>query len=437
MQDASCAIPSEGEVKPDPEWVSHVEERFGWVMSGENDVQQFWFLAGGGRNGKGLLMDIQRKLMGDLAWKFSKGALDWSPSGSSGHANAIAESEGAHMAFADETGKRVDVSLLKAVTGDGTIRASRKHMGEREFRAPKLVLADNEVPRFDGSPAVADRLVATPFDMWFGNLDQPGVTKLSRDRGGILREITPELSHLAYIRLVLYARVRILGRERNAPGGALWTGCARVEDKSRSMLVGGDEVLHQLLTDHMEYAEGYREHTATLYKAYTALAEQIGRRPRSGGAGFTQALRDVAGFLGHQVGAAPSGWRENGRLLRGVTGCRLNESGRSLAGLDGRQVEIGHHSELYKSVSLLCPFSPILMGFDGEGWRQGEGEAFLPERGASNSYDEIRVRIRQAKGVRPGAIRVLVCARTCAGSSRRDQLFRQGDSSGSPRRAPL
>lgn len=332
---SSFKTPGEEDVAVDPDWVLHVEERFGWAMTAENDVQQFWFLPGKGGNGKGFLIQLQRLIMGKLGKKASIGAFNWQ-AGSPGHGNAIAELEGAHMAFLDEVGGRLNIPLVKEVSGEPTIKASRKHQAEREFRSPTLVMSGNKVPKLDSSPAVERRLVATPFDMEFGELGKPNVTARARDRNIMLLELEPEMKYIAYIRLILYGRVRWVGRETNAVGGACWTECRRVLANTQSVLVQGDEALQELVEDYLDFGpqDEFREHTVTLRKAYTALAEERGQKNMLSGKHFTVELKNVARVFGHVVNSSPHAFRLQQKRGRGITGCRLNQEGRKIAGLE-------------------------------------------------------------------------------------------------------
>lgn len=332
---SSFKTSGEEDVAVDPDWVLHVEERFGWAMTAENDVQQFWFLPGKGGNGKGFLIQLQRRILGKLGKKASIGAFNWQ-AGSPGHGNAIAELEGAHMAFLDEVGGRLNIPLVKEVSGEPTIKASRKHQAEREFRSPTLVMSGNKVPKLDSSPAVERRLVATPFDMEFGELGKPNVTARARDRSIMMLELEPELKYIAYIRLILYGRVRWVGRKTNAVGGACWTECGRVLANTQTVLVQGDEALQELVEDYLDFgpSDEFKEHTVTLRKAYTALAEERGQKNMLSGKHFTVELKNVARVFGHVVTSSPSSFHRDKKKARGLMGCCLNQEGRKIAGVE-------------------------------------------------------------------------------------------------------
>ncbi len=130
----------------DEEMVRYFQRCVGYTLTGLTSEQKFFLLFGIGANGKSVIFEILRELMGDYAintrfdtfvWKYNK------PS------NEVARLHQSRLVTASESGdaKNLDSELLKEVTG-GDIVTGRFLYNESFDFAPqfKLWLASNSLP---------------------------------------------------------------------------------------------------------------------------------------------------------------------------------------------------------------------------------------------------------------------------------------------------
>ena len=135
------------------------------AITGEQLVQQFFFLWGAGANGKSVLLDIMRDLLGDYGITLKTSAL--MSGNQSGKDYEIARLDGVRMAVASELGRtdRWDEPLVKSLTGDSTIPIRQIYSAPNEaVNQATLIIAGNHKPRFNGTDGGKDRrMVMLPF----------------------------------------------------------------------------------------------------------------------------------------------------------------------------------------------------------------------------------------------------------------------------------
>ena len=135
------------------------------AITGEQLVQQFFFLWGSGANGKSVLLDIMRDILGDYGITMKTSAL---MSGSqTGKDYDIARLDGVRMAVASELSRtdRWDEPLIKSLTGDSTIPIREIYGSPKEVvNQVTLIIAGNHKPRFNGTDGgMVRRMVLVPF----------------------------------------------------------------------------------------------------------------------------------------------------------------------------------------------------------------------------------------------------------------------------------
>jgi P4 family phage/plasmid primase-like protien len=142
-----------------------VIDQLALCLSGEQIEQLFFFWHGKGANGKSVLMDLIKRILGQYATKLDTQALTKGSNSSKGY--AIAGLKGQRLATASEVarGDRWDDALLKQLTGESemSVRQIYGSYSEIELQAT-LVVAGNHKPNFNGGDGgMVRRMVMIPF----------------------------------------------------------------------------------------------------------------------------------------------------------------------------------------------------------------------------------------------------------------------------------
>ena len=166
-------------MKPRPHLASYLQTALGYSASASTEEQVMFIANGDGSNGKNVLLDTTKFVLGDyaetiapevlMAAKFDTNAEQASPS--------IRKLAGARVAFSSESKKdqKLDVSVVKRHTGGGFITARGLHENSRTFEIThKLWLMTNHAPQLDHlDEATKGRLHLIPFVMRW---NRPGET---------------------------------------------------------------------------------------------------------------------------------------------------------------------------------------------------------------------------------------------------------------------
>lgn len=130
----------------DEEMVLYFQRCVGYTLTGQTDEQKFFLLFGTGANGKSVIFEILKELLGDYAIntrfdtferKFNK------------QSNEIARLNNSRLVTAIESGdtKRLDSELLKEITGGDRVTARKLYHESFDFSPQfKLWLASNSLP---------------------------------------------------------------------------------------------------------------------------------------------------------------------------------------------------------------------------------------------------------------------------------------------------
>lgn len=162
-----------GKVKPRPRpmLAHHLKKIGGYCLTGLTEQQVMFMYCGKGSNGKSLLVDMQKFVMGEyaeviqpevlLSHKAAQSAEQASPS--------TRKLAGARCAITSESkdGAQLDVAVVKRHTGDSMMTARGLFEQPITFKVThKLVLLTNYPPRVDQmDEAIKGRLQVIPFDM--------------------------------------------------------------------------------------------------------------------------------------------------------------------------------------------------------------------------------------------------------------------------------
>lgn len=117
-------------VQPDPQIRAFLQRCSGYSMWGTSREHAIVFLWGTGNNGKGVLLIVLQKVLGDYCKpaEYKTFAESSKSGGPGGHSDDLAHLAGRRCVYVDETnsGGRLNEGLVKTVTGGGTQHASFK-----------------------------------------------------------------------------------------------------------------------------------------------------------------------------------------------------------------------------------------------------------------------------------------------------------------------
>lgn len=138
-------------MRGDRDMIAFLQRAVGYSLTGDTSEQCFFFLHGDGANGKGTLIRLLDRLLGEYFRQ-----TDYSTFLSRhGHAvrEDVADLAGARVVAAEEArgDNRLDEGLIKTLTGEDVISARFLHKARFTFRPTfKLWFAANEKPRISG-----------------------------------------------------------------------------------------------------------------------------------------------------------------------------------------------------------------------------------------------------------------------------------------------
>jgi putative DNA primase/helicase len=176
----------------DADLAKYVQRAIGLSATGRRERVLF-IAEGNGNNGKSILLDNVRSVLGDYAAIVSSDLLmEASFAGNGNNATPeLIKLKGKRMARASETqkGRKLNNALLKSMTGDEHRVARALHRESTEYvSTDTLWLATNHLPEIGvGEEAVFNRLRVIPFRQKFSSDKEPDIEKtIERERKGIL-----------------------------------------------------------------------------------------------------------------------------------------------------------------------------------------------------------------------------------------------------------
>lgn len=145
--------------------IGYMRRALGYSLTADNRVQEINILWGDGSNGKNVLLDVIRRIMGDYARVADRGLLVAKKFDD--HPTGLADLDGARLVTASETedGRRLAEGLVKSITGDETLKARRMKKDFYEFRRTfKVFMATNHKPEIRGNDnGIWRRIMLIPF----------------------------------------------------------------------------------------------------------------------------------------------------------------------------------------------------------------------------------------------------------------------------------
>ncbi len=177
----------------DKEMIEFLHRAVGYTLTGEVKEQVFFFLHGNGSNGKSVLVETIRLLLGDYAAKASRSLLESAnPAQQSENKSDLARLPGVRLLCASETRQRgsFNEDLLKDVTGGEVVNARALYQMPFDF-VPcfKIWISGNYRPRIEGTDGgIWRRVRLIPFEATFTdeNKDPDLAETLKAELPGIL-----------------------------------------------------------------------------------------------------------------------------------------------------------------------------------------------------------------------------------------------------------
>jgi putative DNA primase/helicase len=147
--------------------VEYLQKLLGYSVTGLVREQKFIIWTGVGSNGKSVLMDLLKELLGPYYRQCSSDIVIAGKKNTVGSASPhIMQLLGARLAFVDESemGSKLNESTVKSVTGGGAITC-RPLFGQMVTFEPtfQLFLLTNHKPDINVNPSIERRLVLIPF----------------------------------------------------------------------------------------------------------------------------------------------------------------------------------------------------------------------------------------------------------------------------------
>lgn len=244
----------------DEDLVAYLERVLGYSLTGVVREHQLYFLFGGGRNGKSLLLATIQRMLADYATTINATLLI--SKRQEDHPTGLTDLDGRRFVSTIEVedGKQLAEALVKSLTGGDKISARRMHKDFYKFDpVHKLFIAANHKPEVKGQDeAIWARIKMIPFRCTF--VDDPDDVappyKLLKDKqldAALAAEAPGILARLARACLDWQA------------GGLREPAAVReATDSYRAEM----DALGDFLAERCIASEGLRVKTAPLYQAY-------------------------------------------------------------------------------------------------------------------------------------------------------------------------
>lgn len=244
----------------DQELIGYLQRAVGYSLTGDTREQCLHVLYGGGANGKSVFVETIAALLGEYAVEAD--FATFLEQQGTGPRNDIARLAGARVVRSSELaeGKRLNESLIKALTGNATVSARFLYAEPFEFEPTfKLWFDTNHKPVVRGTDyAIWRRLRLIPFEVTIPEAERDESLKWPNSR---LRDELPGILNWAIEGCLLWLESGL-----RPPAKVLMaTDTYRVES----------DVLGAFIEECCELG-GYEEQASLLYRAYRKWAEDNG-----------------------------------------------------------------------------------------------------------------------------------------------------------------
>lgn len=186
-----CGLDGSADTDDDQGMIGYLQMAMGYMLTGRVSEKQFFFLHGGGDNGKSRVAAVVKELWGSYAVQSSTSAFMQKQDGG-GATPELARLQGMRVVIASETEEKQILAegLVKAITGGESFTARQLYGAPFDFMPKfKLFMSGNDRPtiRSDGR-AIWSRIHLVPLSRTFELHEQDShlADKLSKELSGIL-----------------------------------------------------------------------------------------------------------------------------------------------------------------------------------------------------------------------------------------------------------
>ena len=155
----------------DPELIGWLQRLCGYILTGSTKEQFFLFCYGLGANGKSVLLDILRFILGDYARAIASETLTDSKRAAGSASPDLADLIGARLALTTELEEGIALaeSLIKALTGGDALSARKLYSAPTQFTPQfKIIMSGNHKPLIKGKDhGIWRRVRLLPFTRTF------------------------------------------------------------------------------------------------------------------------------------------------------------------------------------------------------------------------------------------------------------------------------
>ena len=273
----------------DPDWIDYMQRQLGYVLSGRVQEEKMFFWFGDGRNGKSVLANVLRYIMGDYSAIAPVAMFMVSHRDGADATPQLAMLPGKRLMLANETeaGARLSAQMLKVAVSTEHISARALHGNPFSF-APsfKVVMRGNHLPIIqEGDEGTWRRIDLVPFDL-----------KLTP------AQCDPDLERKLLVETPGILRWMVEGHMKWRANGL--TPAARVRNASLAYRKNSD-VIQNWLDDDCVIAPGFEVEKANAYMVYRQWASGEGLRVMAKKS-LTRALVEK----GYTEGRQPTGARK-------------------------------------------------------------------------------------------------------------------------------
>ncbi|MFH1766819.1 MAG: phage/plasmid primase, P4 family [Patescibacteria group bacterium] len=172
-------------LEPDEKLILFVQEIFGYCLTNTVAAHATFFFYGSGRNGKSVLLDILRSIIGEKY--ISSMSIQTLTTQRFAPANLV----GKKLNIAsEEESKFIKCDTFKSLVAGDPMTVEQKHKDPFEYRPnAKFLFATNRIPIFDSADvAIRDRVFIIPFNRYLAEQERDHflINKLKPEIGGIL-----------------------------------------------------------------------------------------------------------------------------------------------------------------------------------------------------------------------------------------------------------
>jgi P4 family phage/plasmid primase-like protien len=250
----------------DQELISWLKRWCGYLLTGSTDEQILLFCYGLGANGKSVLAEILRYVLGDYARAIASESLTESKRQAGSASPDIADLIGARLGVSSETedGKALAESLIKSLVAGDTMTTRMLYSAPVQFKPQfKLMILGNHKPIIKGNDdGIWRRMRLIPFTQTF--------TEKERDPY-LLGKLIKEASHILAWMVEGCLEWQALGL-KNVPA---------IVKQATSDYQEDQDIIGNWLTECCEEAPSHTTASTDLYESYKNWCVSNGNRPYS------------------------------------------------------------------------------------------------------------------------------------------------------------